>query len=107
MKIETEETARRLIAEDNERHVQHRCEGQSLFHPEAGNHYISPEVAAVFTIEEIWEMLNLHFRGDDGYAEPLGTPEADRSLYAVDGRLVWVVTFYRPHVTVVTFTVFS
>jgi hypothetical protein len=107
MKFETDEAAWQLIAEEDDRHEQHRCQGQSLFHPEAGKHYISPEVAAAFSEEEIWELLNRHFRGDDGYAEPLGANHVDRSLFAVDGRLVWILTCYRPHVTVVTFTVFT
>jgi hypothetical protein len=104
MKFETKEEARRLVEDEQERFERHR--GQSVFHPAAGDHYISPEVAQVFSKDEIQELLDRHFLGERGETG-LTVGDLNRSLFAADGRLVWVVTCYRPHITVVTFTVFS
>jgi hypothetical protein len=105
MKFEAKEEASRLIKEERKKLSQHRR--QTMFNAEAGDLYVSAEVADTFDRDEIQELLDCHFRGDLGEAEPFETDEAARSLFAVDGCLVWVVTFFRPHVTVVTFTVFS
>ena len=104
MKFETKEEARRLVEEEQERFERHR--GLTMFHPEAGDRYISPEVTRFYSGTEIQELLDRHFRGERGEAMH-AVGDLNRSLFAVDGRLVWVVSCYRPHFTVVTFLVFS